>query len=185
MGYETKLIFVTNHRKKKEGRPVDYCSVVATLEMGKICYDFVGDLIGKLQKIVKPLEELYRNKIKEMEEVHKELFNSDGNWTEELAKLPKAEQDKRYAVYSKIRIALEKKLPFVFEGDDATFEDCYGNLLLVASLKEVKEAIIKSNAKEIAEGNYEFGYRRFNVALKLIEGLEDFGEEVFVILYGH
>lgn len=183
MGYETKVMFVTNYQKK--GTAVGYCRQEASLEMGKICSGKVGELIDRLQNEVKPLEEKYRDQIKEIEEDSRKIYDRDGNYLEEISNLPEKKKKLISQKHFKKQKALEVVLPYVYDGNEQVFEDSYGNFLLIATLKEVKEAIIKDNAKEITDGNYEFGYRRFNIALKLIEGFETFGEEVLVILFGH
>lgn len=187
MGYETKLIFVTAN-KKKEGRPVGYCRVEAELEMGKIGgYGEIDVLLTKATEVSKKLKTEYGELVDTLKEGEKEMFNSEGDYTEEYSTMKEKVRDREYNKMIGIpRRKLDKVLPYVYDGDDQAFEDAYGDFLLVVGLKELKEAIIKDNASEIAKGNYELGYRRFNIALKLIEGFEhDFGEEVLVVMWGH
>lgn len=187
MGYETKLVFVTHSNKSVEGRVVGYCCVIGTMDLSKCAYDDMGDLIEKCRTENKALGKDLHDEIEHMENVYKTIFDHDGEYVSEVEKLPKVEQNKKYAVYSKLRQSLEKKLPFFYadNGNDQIFEDRYGDVLLVAGINDVKKALIRSNAKSIAKGEYELGYRRFNAAIKMIEGLENFGEEVSVVLFGH
>ena len=186
MGYETKLIFVTNYTSKK-GKIVGYCRKEATLEMGKVAYGWFGSLIDKLQANVAILEEKYRDKIEQVNVANNQMFDRAGEWTKEYESISVEERNKEYTnLISKPTQILEKALPFIYEGNDKYYEDNYGNFFLVATLQEVKEAIVKDNAKDIAKGETDIGYRRYAIALKMIEAFEhDFGEPVFVILAGH
>lgn len=186
MGYETKLIFVTNYTSKK-GKIVGYCKKEATLEMGKIAYGYMGKLIDKLQSKVEALEVKYREKIAKVNFWYNDMFDREGSWTKEYARLSDEQRNKEYqSLITKPTKILEKALPFIYEGDNKYYEDNYGNFFLVATLQEVKEAIVKDNAEDIAKGETDIGYRRYAIALKMIEAFEhDFGESVFVILAGH
>lgn len=187
MGYDTKLVFVSNSGHRSKGRMVGYCSVIATLEMGCCSYHDMGDLINKCRENNKEHEADLLVNVERARELYKNLFTSDGEYTEEVAGLTKEARQERIDAYYKLKKAIEKRLPFFFadNGNDELYTDSYGDLLLVASLADVKRAIVKSNAKSIANGEHDMGYRRFNTAVKLIEGLEDFGEDVEVIMFGH
>lgn len=188
MGYETELIFVSGYKKTKEGRICGYQSVEATLEMGKCASGAFGELLKECGFGGRSEKTSLIKEVEQVESMHKELFTSDGDYTEEMKAIPnEADKSKRCAPYYKAKEALEKKLPYFFkDGNTELFMDAYGSLLMVASLEDVKKAIVKSNAQEIISGNYELGYRRFNIALRMIEAFEqDFGEAVQVILYGH
>jgi len=188
MGYETELIFVTGNHKTKEGRISGYQHVEASLEMGKCADGAFGELIKACRIDSKRGYPAIIKEIEQVEKLHKELFTADGDYTEELKAIPDdAGRSKRAVPYYKAKDALEKKVPYFYkDGNTELFLDAYGSLLMVASLKDVKTAIIKSNAKEIMDGNFELGYRRFDMAIRMIEAFEQFfGETVQVILYGH
>ena len=190
MGYETELIFVTGNNKTKAGRICGYQSVEATLEMGKCAYGVFGELIDRCRNEVKATHDQAVRDVEHMELLGRELFTHEGNYTPEMEAIKtQAEREKRSAPYYKEKRAIETKLPYFYkDGNTELFLDAYGDLLLVASLIDLKLAILKSNAEEIHDKHYENGggYRRFNMAIRLIEAFQlDFGEDVQVILYGH
>ena len=181
MGYETRLIFVHGNK------PVGYQQNLAELDLCKVAYNHFGELIDicrirqkvpkRVRKMLDKLNEI-KNKIGDLSElafwVGEEIDADDLK-----EKLQKQQFD--------LELKLEKHLPFLYglDGDETFFDDQYGDVLLIASLDEVKQAIIKDQAKSIVEEG--FNYRRFDVALRMIEGFErkpDF-EGIKVVLFGH
>lgn len=186
MGYDTKLVFVTCNGKRKDGRIVGYCSEVASIELACAAYDDFGELIEKKRRENDKVEKGVKTALEELEEKHKGLYTHEGEHTEEVMRMSKTAQDKLTKAYYKLKKEVERELPYFYpDGNTEAYRDSYGDLLLVGSLEEVNEAILKSNAKSIAKGDYPNGYRRFNAALKLMEGLKDFGEDIYVIMFGH
>jgi len=182
MGYETTLLFVSHYREKF----VDFGKIEATLRMGKIAYDYISDLIGKHTRKNKKLIE----KAKRWSNLHNEIYNLDGNHTMEFKELSEKEQQKKVDKLHKLEESLNAKLPYVYHtsGNKQDYLDCYDDLLIVVPLEELREAIIKSQAKTITDGQYELGYRRFDMALRMIEMFDKKiwgSKDVKVILYGH
>jgi len=183
MGYETTLIFVSNGYKPKfKG----YCGVEATLKMGKIAYDALGELIQKTR-----IPEAFREEMKKLVEDkragHAKMFNSEGNYNAEYSVMPEEKRRKIYhRLIGKIAKQLDAKIPYIYYDDmnDGSYTDAYGDFLMLVTLAELKKAVELDRAKMTLEGG---GYRRFDMALKLIETFEhDFGsEEVRVVMWGH
>jgi len=183
MGYETKLIFITG--RKRTG----YQSDEASLEMGKVCNDEIGDLIGRLRMANRKNANLSAD-ITEWENEHNRIYTQAGNYTPEVDALQLSEQKKATDALFKMERILGKKLPFFYgiDGNTKHFEDSCGDLLLVADIEELLAAIRKDAAGLISNGQYgPEGYRRFNVAIAMLEQFrkERFGETVRVVLWGH
>lgn len=191
MGYETTMLVVDGSEKK--GKPVGYQSIIASLELSCCGHKGpMGQLIEQLQKAVKELSKETLNEVSEVEEEQKKCFTSNGDYTPELEKLSEEDKNKRTKKYFSMRQKLSDKLPYVYHRDhnNEEFVDCYGDALLVASVKEVYEALVRDQAETIANKEYDsaYGYRRFHLAIKLLEAfMQDSGSwsRVKVILYGH
>ena len=184
MGYETKLIIASKGYTKKKA--VGYLSTIATLELGCVSYDSLGDLIHKLREESKSKEEL-REVLEDARRESKAIYQ-DGEFTEELKELSVAKRKARQGKLSRLERKIEKQLPYVFNGDEQVFEDSYGDFLLVASPEEVYGAMLKDQAKAILKEEFGGGgYRRFDVGLPILEQFVNgrFGQDVVVILYGH
>jgi len=161
MGYETRLIFVECY----DGSIDKYCKVIAELEMGKIACDEVGKLIETLQKENKTK---YRKRAYEL-----------------LKKLETTiEDDKKY----QIERELFNEIPYFYtkNSENPIYDDKYGDLLLITDLETLRGAIAKNQEKIIKEDGK--GYRRFDVALAIIDQLMDkdnWSENIKVILWGY
>lgn len=160
MGYETRLIFVEDY-----GSIDKWCKVIAELEMGKIACDEVGKLIKILQK---------ENKTKYRKRAY-----------ETLKKLETAiDDDKTY----QIKRELHNEIPYFYtiNSEEPIYDDKYKDLLLITDLKTLRDAIAKDQEKTMKEDGK--GYRRFGVALAIIDQLMDkdnWSENIKVILWGH
>jgi len=190
MGYETKMMVVSSYGRLNKKKLAGYLKQEATLELGCVCYDKLGDLIRRLKdesKEVEGAEEL-RDEISAISKEYKAIY-TDGDYSYEALQLTKKQREARGKKLCNREHRLGKKLPYVFEGSsNETYTDSYGDFLLVATLEEVLEAMVKDQAKSILKEEYESnrGYRRFALAIALLESFKsDFGDEVKVVLYGH
>lgn len=195
MGYETCLLFVSNWKKGFTG----YCSIEASLEMGKCSgYDAISELMEKAQaKHTKKETAALKSLIAEHEHGHKSMFTEEGNYTPEYAAMNEKFAQKAYnELIAKPAKALEKRLPYVmwYSHSIEEYEDSYGDLLMVVTLDECRAAMLKALAQSMGKDDYPGdkdvipGYRRFHMALKLIEAFDPkiWGEkDVRVMLYGH
>ena len=129
MGYDTKLIVVSNVSKSKDGRKVGYSKVEASLELGCVAYDEVGKLIQRKREEGKKLLEKYGEKVEKAKADYKRIYDREGDFSEELKGLTGAEQDKITAKYYKETAVVEKNLPYMVEGNDYVYDDRYGDLL--------------------------------------------------------
>lgn len=184
MGYETRLIFVSDWEKKFKG----FGSAEATLEMGCISYGFIAELIKKLRsnnKLIRPINK----KIDRFEELQKKVYGDDGNYPEDFKSLDRKEQRKLEKEHWQLEKELGKKLLYIYDGRKQAFRDAYGDLLLVVSLDELKEALIKDDARLIHEEKYDKGYRRFKLALEMIQHFQnpDYWNknEIKIVMWGH
>lgn len=188
MGYETKMMIVHSYDKKGG----NYQEIEATLEMGRICYDAVAELIDKARAENNKKVRAYKKKtgkdlfeqIELIKEYHDVAFTARGDYNPDLTEKDVEKAVKRYFDH---RGRIERVLPFVYDNhDEESFVDCYNDLLLIVSVKEAIEAFKKNNAIAVAKGDYETGYRRYDIAIKLLEAFQvDFGQEVRVVLFGH
>lgn len=190
MGYDTRLVIVKRNKRSRKAMSTDnYMRKEAELEMGCCCYGKIAELISSLRK--KNAQHVgISEEIQEFTACHKAIFNAEGNWTEELAALSEAAQHERCATLHKLQRALNKKIPYMYVDDEETYTDSYGDVLLVASVQEIRSAILQDLAASVAKKEYEGlgngGYRRFNIALDLLNSFKNnFGEDVEVVLYGH
>lgn len=185
MGYETNLIFVSSGYSQ-HGKFKGFCPVEATLEMGKIHYGHVGNLIDKTKQSI---SEKVVHLIEEYNELHDKVFDHEGQTLHKIKELPKEEQQKRFEEVFTLMRKLEEQVPFVYAegGNYHNFSDNYGDPLLLVSLKDLKKAIKADLKESIKKKEYgKLGYRRFNVALKMIEAFESKQfNDVGVILFGH
>lgn len=181
MGYETNLIFVSNYKKEKTG----YLKVEAILEMGKIAYNEFGKLLDKIRaskknskQTEKLLDELNRVR-SEKRDIEEQIFWKGGEYLNVV-------KDKLGERESGLEHKLEQKLPFIYlDGNTQEFQDRYGDELMVATLEEVEDALIRDNAKIVFENGKP--YRRFDIALKMIEEFKKecwSSENIRVILWG-
>lgn len=185
MGYETTLIFVNDYKKKFVG----YCGVEATLRMGCIAYGAVNDLINKPRDKITEAEEKELQKLVSAYESQEKRCFTDGEYGEEIRDMPEKERKKEikklYACEKKL-----SKLPYVYyRSDSQQYVDSYGSLLLLVDLKELRDAMVKEQARLISSGEYELGYRRFKAALLLVEhfmSAEDWTPgTIKVVMWGH
>ena len=187
MGYETCLLFIDERKYTKDK---GYARIEATLEMGCICNDMVGKLIEKSVP-KKTTKEKLRKQIKAWEKQRAKCYTSDGEYTEEMNDLSEKEREIECDKSYKMSRELDKKLYHVCYSDKNTqqYTDCYGDVLIVVSLADLKEAITLDQAKMIHTKEYDIhGYRRFAMALAVIEQFENkehWDENIKVIMWGH
>lgn len=176
MGYETTLLVVDGNGRKSVG----YHNIVATVELSKVAYDAVGDIIES-KKDDKDLSE----QVREWEESWKETYTLEGDYNPNLQLLSESEKSKKGDKVYSVEQKLSKKLPYVFysNGNKQDFVDDYGSLLKVVEVKDIYNAILQDQAKMIKEDGE--GYRRFDIALKVLEGFMNDKWNVKVILWGH
>ena len=187
MGYETRLIFVSNSYKKS-GKFHDYCHIEASLEMGKIAYDNVGALIEKSK--VRDIKDELKKLVEEWESKHNDIYNSNGDYTESAEDMPEKEREREIRRLCVVENKLSVKLPYIFEtnGNKQDYTDDYGDFLIVVEMEDLYRAIVQDQAKGIAEHQYELGYRRYAMALKMIEEFMNrkmWGEKIKVVMWGH
>jgi len=180
MGYETKAIFVSSNQDFK-----GYCSIEASLDMGKIAGDEVGDLMNKARRNgdLKP-------DIKKWEDTHDSIY-CEGNYTERLKEMSESKRRKEVDKLFELQKKLDEKLPYIYErsGDKHDYSDLYGDPLLMVDLKDFRRAVVENQKTLIADGTYEKpGYRRFNMVLKMIDMFDKKiwgAQPVKIILWGY
>jgi len=182
MGYETTAIFVSSNDDFK-----GYCGIQATLDMGKIAYGKIAELMSNIDRHdnadLKVLEQEWKKQ-------HEHCF-INGDYTPELKAMDKGDRnieiDKVFALENK----LDKKLPCIFyqNGNMKDYTDRYGEPLMLVDLKDFRKAIIADNKELISCGAFkEPGYRRLNMAVKMIDMFKEkiWGSQpVKVILWGY
>lgn len=182
MGYETTLIFVYTWGRKKKG----FWEVVASINLGKVAWGEFGRLIDELStKNRKWLEKRKRiaKWLDEWETIKSKLLY-------EVENLEKEEIEELKTRRFELERILEKHLPMIFFKNDnyPSFTDDYGDLLMVTDLETVKDAIIKTQAEELVKDGAETTYRRFDVALAMIDAFiltkEKWNNNIKVILWG-
>ena len=147
----------------------------------------MGQLIQSRSVVDKELHE----DMKELEALLRKCFNADGEWVEELEHASEEDRNRVTKKYYAALHILVANLPYIYWGSkDESFTDSYGSRLIVATIEEVYDALVRDQAKTIADKEYDsaYGYRRFHLAIKLLEGfLQDkvSWKNVRVILYGH
>lgn len=181
MGYETTLLFIRNYGKK----PIGYCPISASLELSKI-YWAIGDLVEKARSRINPKE---RDKLSRMidnlEEMRKTIYDGEGDYTEEARKWTEKQRDSYGDRICSLRKRIEKKLPAIFwQGDDTSYRDNYGDLLLVVTLDELRCALLEAQKKAIKEDDRL--ETDFVLALQMINHFQtiDSGNH-WVVLWGH
>lgn len=207
MGYETTLIFVESYDKKF----VDYQKILATAELCNVNSDNFGDLLSSKDKFgthtslskpklnardkktLKQVEE-YQELANKIEDLESQPYDSDPFLDEDDQKEWKKELSRLKDRIWKLSNQLAKKLPFIYHGAEGgenreAFTDNYGSPLMIAELGEVRQAIARDQAKMVHTKEFEewYGYRRFNMALALIDHFLDTEQwdNVKVILWGH
>jgi hypothetical protein len=186
MGYETTLIFINDYKKKFEG----YCSVEATLKMGCIAYGVLDKLLTKIRDKRTEVEEKEMQSLVSAYESQEKRCFTNGEYGEEIRDMPEKERKKEikklYAYEKKL-----KTLPYTYYNscNSHQYTDIYGDLLLLVELKELRDAMVKEQARLISSRKYEYGYRRFKAALLLVEhfmSAEDWTPgTVKVVMWGH
>lgn len=183
MGYDTELIFIAVNNDLK-----GYQTIVATLEMKGINYGHMADLISWSH--VPDKDGKLSAKVSAYERQHKRCYNS-GDHTDLLKLMSEAERKAETDKLRKMDGELEKMLCYIYHMDNGhvSYEDRVGDLLMVVSLDALREALIKSQAEAITNGEYKMGYRRFDMALRMVDMFLDrnvWGKEpVKVVLWGH
>lgn len=185
MGYDTTLIFVEDWQKKFKS----YCRILATVDLAKVGCDNFGDLISKCQKPNRYQKQIvrYDKLVNEIEDLNYSIAHEKD--VEEYVKTLKALQKELKQIEAK----LEEKCPFIYyeSGNIVSFSDRYSEPLMIASLEDVREAIIRDQAKTIHKKEYDGirGYRRYNTGLALVEHFLDTDQwvkgTVRVVLWGH
>ena len=163
------------------------------LMMVILCLLLLGCDVGHISALMKKHknnDEVLKEKITECEKIFREVF-SNGDYTEYYKSLGAEEKNELDKERFKLESYLEKKLPYVYweDGNEHNYADRYGSTLMVVSLQDLKEAIIKQQAEEINTGNFKLGYGKYDMALRMIEGFmnSDFWDEKYtrVIMWGH
>ena len=178
MGYETTLFFVNTYGNKS-----GFCNIEASLELCKVAYDEMGDLINKAG-VHKDAEKKH-SLIKKHQQLYKTIYNSEGNYSDEYNELTTDTRQKLEKDFDKTRKELDSKLYYICKGEELeSYVDSYGDLLKVTTIEELEDAIRKSQAKMIV--NDGSGYWRFDLALEMIRTLKEKGKSDYkVILWGH
>jgi len=126
--------------------------------------------------------------IEKYEAQRKYCWDRDGDYSEELNDMTDTKRNAEIKKLFRMAANLDKELHYIYyEGSDQQYEDRYGNTLMIVSLEDLKKAIIKDQAQMVIEG-YDNGYRRFNIALKMIESFQDkkdWNDNVKVVMWGH
>ena len=184
MGYETKAIFVRSNDKFK-----GFCSIQATLEMGKIAYGHISKLMEKARNPIR--NTTLEDSVKQWKDMHDYVYNAEGNYTDALLKMDDVDKQKEVDKLFEMGHKLNEQLPYIFETSNNVhdYTDAYGELMMLVDLKDFRAALVKENKLMIAKGFYEApGYRRFVMAIKMIDMFDPkiWGDEpVKVILWGH
>lgn len=184
MGYETEFIFVQENKGRK-----GYQTIEATLQMGQIHYSHLETLMRKAK--VPDKDRKIIDEVNDYERQEKRCFTADGNYTDTLKGMTdielKAEINKLFRMSNK----LDKRLCYIHRGNDSMncYTDLCGDLLMVVSLKDLRTALIKEQARLVEAGEYETGYNRFDMALRMIDTFLDrkiWGAgQVKVLMWGH
>ena len=178
MGYETELIFIQDWNRKKGG----FKQILARVEMGKICYNEFSKLLEKSKKEATVKQ---AGLLSELNDIRGDLDDATQGESDFDRDWIKKANDNLWKVENK----LEKSLPMIFARDDQSFEDSYGDLLIIVSLDDLYRAIMLDSAKELSNYKNPKGYRRYNLALKMIENFMDTEfwakGNVKVVLWGH
>ena len=178
MGYGSTLIFVSSEYGFK-----GICQVKASLEMGKIHNNNIGNLINRRRRKSKTLIKL----VEKFEKENSFIYGNDGNYTAWMNKHSSVEQEQILDNLHTVSKKVHSNLPCIFWNSDniRSYSDCYGDLLITVNLKELKQAIIKDQVIHMGE-YYGVAYRQFTAALKLIEVFEEkeFWGDIKVIIYG-
>jgi hypothetical protein len=180
MGYELNMLVVDNWMAKKN-KPLPmygYKSILAHVDLCK-CGDVFNDILKRSEANTKK----YGKKIKELRQKHEEIYNSEGNYTEDMKSLSEREQKRLLNAYYKKEKELQKSLPYVYFQDfnQSEFTDGYGDCLHQATVDEVLEILKKENAKYIAKG--ETPYRRFVIAEGLLEATKKAFPSAAILFY--
>ena len=178
MGYETTLFFVNTYGNKS-----GFCNIEASLELCKVAYDEMGDLINKAG-VHKDAEKKH-SLIKKHQQLYKTIYDAEGNYQETYDELSDETKKKIKQDYDKASKELDSKLYYIYlDGELESYVDSYGDLLKVTTIEELEDAIRKSQAKMIV--NDGSGYWRFDLALEMIRTLKEKGKSDYkVILWGH
>ncbi|NOQ37613.1 hypothetical protein GQ472_01870 [archaeon] len=183
MGYETELIFIqVNHRLKGFQR------VIATLQMGKICYGKIYQLVQESK--VHDKDQKLGAEIDAYERQAGRCYIADGDYTETLKKMPEQERKAEIDKLLKMSATLDRKLCYIYrDSDRQCYTDKCGDILMVVSLSNLYATLIEEQARLISEGEFEVGYRRFEMAIRMIDKFMDKkiwgNEELKVIMWGH
>ena len=181
MGYETTLIVVEANSFKKDGSPYDFMNIVATIELCKAN--------GKYLDALRVSNKEFNKEVNRMEDLQNMMYTRGGNYNEEFKKLSKTARKKIEQEDLRLSKKMHKQLPFIFytSHNDENYTDSYGDALMVIDVKAAYNAILKDQAESIAKGEYEHGYRRYTVALKLLEAFldEEKWPRLKVVLWGH
>ena len=186
MGYETNLIFISNSTAKGK-KYTGYCHVEASLQMGKVCYGEIQTLLNTAKLPDEKHDEMTKE-IEKRESEYREVFNREGNYTEEMLELTEAKREKTvHNMFAKTK-KLGNKLPYIFWANQnmESFCDDYGSVLLIVDLEDIQKAIIIEQARYLKEQDWI--YRRFGIALSMIEHFQKEEwkhENIKVVLWGH
>ena len=182
MGYETRLIFIENmtpHSKKKNG----YRRVLASVDMAKVCYNAVGELIGKTRDATKKRHTV---EVKAMLSRHATLTNNQQTVGGDYESVDGSEFKERFDEMNKLETALEKKgYAYCYaDPNHAAFGDDYGDDLLIVSLEEIRKALAHDQAKQIVAKD-DYVYDRYAWAIALIDSLLKSDRDITCVMWGH
>lgn len=175
MGYETTLLFV-----EKAGQD-GYCSIEATIEMNKVAYNAIGKLLDKRTKDRKN----QREEVRKLRVLYNEIYNTKGNYTQEIQDLTVTEREKKIEGYHDLLRKLQNILPYVYYyGENIPdFTDSIGDFLIIVSLKELELAIKENVMNDEKKG--EPVYFPYKLALSVIEQFKAGKEHIKIVMWGH
>jgi hypothetical protein len=187
MGYETTVIFVETWGTKgkvQKGNYNGFGSIIATVDLCKVCDGAMGDLIHLTEKRIVGYKEK-QSDVEHYYQWHDRVFTHEGEYTSDYEELDEPTKKEWMAAYDKASKKVRNKLPYIYfrRGDKEDFEDDYGSLLKVVELDELELALKKLAAKLMLEDGWE--HYRITMALDLIARLDKDKKYTKAILWGH
>ena len=182
MGYETTLIFVESYQSNTK-RIKGFQNVVGSVEMCKVAYHAFGKLLDEKTAEVKAYLAEHKNIESDLKELDKLRSNLTGDWGNDKT---------QYEPVMRLEEKLGKLLPYIFwtDSERERFDDSYGAVFAIASLEEVRQAIIQDMATNVINKDYgNTGYYwRYDLAIGLIDAIQKYSQEakcIKVVLWGH
>lgn len=183
MGYETTMLITEKFEATKKAKLTGYMSIMATVELNKVCYDAMGLLIEGRRKSDKESRKIY-DKVGQIKQIEDAMYDSEGYYTETFKALSAKKQVALNEKRCKQQKELQTNYPYVYytDGNKEDYLDSHGDSIIICRVEEVIEAMKKDQAKFLLEHGRE--YEPFTVGLAVLECYKD-REHTHVVLFGH